>query len=1166
MHFHSRFADRAARCLSGLLALAVWISSFGVPAARAAASALAKTAAPSAAPVSLSLPALSGRGSSALPGAALAPALPGGTLPSLAVLATPRVLAAEAAAPTRAAASPAAVSRKFPSPASRAAATAAAVPAVKPQETVRAGVAAAVARLEKAGSAPDAKGAILDGLYFGAAREGVNAADAVDGSGAPKRRADASLKKLAIGELVAAAARSERALDSRLAAVRVLEKVPGAEGRAALEEVAAANPEGGASDYEVHRAALRALDLVHGVLRSLRPISEAHRKAILTDLAAEKPEIVLSDYDRTLAGTKEEISPRMAAALAAVFAADVEIALLTDRPAQPRFKGDITIFQSLAPMSPAQKEKLTVLSDIGAKTSLFDRNGSAVLIEESRSEWTPAERRVLADASRALKARFAEQDFLGNTEVYESDSYERFLPRSLGDEEIAEAGRIVDGVLKEGGLSGTHIVARRPLGAGDVPYVRVSAIDKSAAASRVRRDIRSLERARDTLRWGGGARALRWVGKIFSRFPARPIAARNTLVLGDSFMPEAVAPGADALMAQGAPGARVIAVAAAASPRLDNVFVWPTAGEAASLEILGAVASMPAGEADKKAVAGLFAQRTIAITTYILTTIAFTAISVPVIGWVGYGAVMAVGSLAPIAVGPLNGWLVDKLSARNSMAINTAARVVLDLFPPVLVLLGLINTPMLIIASVANFWILSSVMTTEGAYIKRLAGKKYVGPVNSLLWMNYLVVQVVLALILGFGAVVGMVGPINAYFIAAAINALVILPLVWFTMPNHKPMEPARTDSPRPSASERAAKTRAALLELVKRYRVGLVLLAASILSFVFVWHSPVPVALALAYLVTRTDGAKQLWAGRGRDVGKREQELVERIRAMEADGKNGSDELKAAKSELERWKKSPRIAMLYIALGAMTLGPLQSFAIPRFTEAVTGLPMSSPESTLLFGQYLGALFFGSLIANAAQVRLPELKVPFFGRIAGQRFLQGLVALLAPVWVYTSLAPGSVLASLGAFAAAALLMTLAAKLTNRAWIRILGLGMAGLWLPFFAWGSSWLSPATAMFLTVILAGAVYGPSFVALKTIFEGGLQKNVLGKMIGVQGSLLNAARSVAIGGTAAIYGALNPAFPIFLAVLGGFYAAIGVAFWLAPRFFPGLPKTMLRPGEHQE
>jgi len=71
---------------------------------------------------------------------------------------------------------------------------------------------------------------------------------------------------------------------------------------------------------------------------------------------------------------------------------------------------------------------------------------------------------------------------------------------------------------------------------------------------------------------------------------------------------------------------------------------------------------------------------------------------------------------------------------------------------------------------------------------------------------------------------------------------------------------------------------------------------------------------------------------------------------------------------------------------------------------------------------------------------------------------------------------------------------------------------------------------------------------------------------MIGVQGSLLNAARSVAIGGTAAIYGALNPAFPIFLAVLGGFYAAIGVAFWLAPRFFPGLPKTMLRPGEHQE
>ncbi|PCI37236.1 MAG: hypothetical protein COB53_07125 [Elusimicrobia bacterium] len=1210
MNSKSRIAGSTTRIISGLLSFAIWVSSFA-PAAASAAPVIGKTGKIGVqAPTTLIIPAIT---TPVLGDAALVilPGLQTGVLPTL----TPTVL---------------------PSLNAPAVVTAAAQP-----KTVSAQVAQVVKQLGKV-EGSSAQAHVLNGLYLGGLNAADDNTDGVDASGGAPSRNNNLKQTASLTEVAAAAMDSKSTLATRKAAVQDLAESKQDGAKQALTIVAGANRDGDADDYEVHRAALRALDSVYGELHSLRPISQQHKKEILAELSLDKPEMVLSDYDGTLADTKADISPEMAEAIASVPNAGIEFTLLTDRPAAPRYEGDITIFQSLAPMTPAQKSRLTVLSDIGDKTSIFNKDGSPQLLHEDKSEWSAADLATLAKASKALLARFGPQDFLGNDEVYDVDSFERFLPKNLSAAEIAEAGAITQAALKEGGLTDAHIVARRPFGADEVPYVRVSMRNKSVAAASIRKDARLLERARDIIRFGGGGRTLRFFKKIFSRFPPRPIAARNTIVIGDSFMPETVAPGSDALMAKGAPGAKVFAVGATASPRLDNVFVWPTLAEAASLEILGALGEKPISGVDKKGVAGLFAQRTLAIATFILTTIAFTAIAVPAIGWVGYGVVMATGALAPIAVGPLNGWIVDKLSARNSMMFNQSARVLLDFLPPALVLLGMVNTPMLIIAAIANFWVLSSVMTTEGAYIKRLAGKKYVGPINSLLWMNYLIVQVVLALILGFGAVVGIVGPINAYFIAAGINAFIIMPIVWYTMPNAKPIPKtllgleAEIASLKKEDTTRLTTLRKALMEResalgnevdqlelsideltqelqevsnsdrragietelrvnrenlgesltellrsptrtltlsqrrvflhrkiegrLKQYGVGAGLLAASVLSYFFLWASPIPIALALGYLVLRTDGAKLLWSGRGRDISKRETELVAKIRTLEAANNADSSELNEAKKELERWKKSPRIAMIYIALGALTLGPLQSFAIPRFTEAVTGLPMASPESSLLFGQYLGAMFFGSLIANAAQVRLPEVRVPILGRIAGQRFVQGIVAMLAPIWAYTSLVPGSILAAVSALIAAGVLMRMAATLTNRAWMKILGLGMAGIWLPYLAWGSAFLTPGTAMFLSVLLAGMVYGPAFVSLKTIFEGSLQKSLLGKMIGVQGSLLSTARAIAIGGTAAIYGALNPAFPSFLAALGIFYALIGIAFWISPRFFPSLPKTFLR------
>ena len=55
-------------------------------------------------------------------------------------------------------------------------------------------------------------------------------------------------------------------------------------------------------------------------------------------------------------------------------------------------------------------------------------------------------------------------------------------------------------------------------------------------------------------------------------------------------------------MSEAEPGAMTVAVGGLADPRIPNVFVWPTKGEAASVEILAALGKpAPAEEMDKKA-------------------------------------------------------------------------------------------------------------------------------------------------------------------------------------------------------------------------------------------------------------------------------------------------------------------------------------------------------------------------------------------------------------------------------------------------------------------------------------------------------------------------------------------------------------------------------------
>lgn len=1085
----------------------------------------------------------------------------------------------------------------------------------------------------------------------------------------PKRqtagREAAAQPETKLAQLEQAALDQSKPLDERLAAVESLAAERSEAVRAALARVAEAHPEGGAQDYEVHRAARRNLAEKFDELRSLRPMSEAHEAELLAGLEVE---VAVFDYDDTLEAHIAPISAETGAGLAAAQANGVDTVILTDRPDRRRHEKDTSIHDSLAGLDAAAKAGLTVISDKGTKTSLYDRQGQPVVVQEEIVAWTAAERAAILAAAEPLREKYGEQEYpagSGERQHLNDFSFVRFLPLGTAPERVEEAAEFFEAALITRGMKGYDVVGRTPAKADNPAYLLVSKTDKSIGVARTRATRRYLDQMRDALRFGFSGRVLALARRAFSLFPKRPVPGRKLLLVGDQMMGQGAGKGTDEFMLKGAPEAVALGVGGTADPRHKNAFLLRGKGKAATLRVLAALGKKRDGGLDRKAVFGLFAQRTLSISVFILTTIAFTAVAVPAVGWGGYGALMALGSLVPIAAGPINGWLVDKLSIRNSMALNTLMKTGLELIPVALVLTGSISFGSLLLASLANYWVLSSTMTTESAYVKRLAGQKHVGTVNSLLWLNYLAVQVLLALIFGVGQLVGIVGPVNAFLFAAGVHALLILPIIWLTMPNARSaprtlpeleaelaalrasgqadaareaalargiagrekelaeliaehgreneraveeigrleaaapqgaldwlrrgaaraqiraLEAESAGRAREAAAARAELDRAAVpargralpsgetvLRLLKTYWPSAVALAAAFGIYHFVWASAVPIAAALLLGIAQTAGYRMLKAGRGRDIGAQEGELAARLARRESELEQAGPErrpaleaeIRALRAQLARWRAAPWWAMLYLSLSALFLYPLQYFMVPRFTERVTGKPMSSPESTLLFGRYLGSLFFGNMISTAANARLPAVRVPLSGRVPLERFVQAAVAALAGIWFYTMLVPGSLLAAAGGALAAAALMALAAKLSARAWVRFIGAGFAGIWLPHLFWGAAFLPAETLMYASLLLAGMAYGPAMVALSSMFQRAFSAKVLGKMIGVQGSFFNAAISIGIGLSVAVYGALNPAFPALLAVFGGAYALLGALFFFAPRSLPALPETHLR------
>lgn len=917
-------------------------------------------------------------------------------------------------------------------------------------------------------SKPGEQGGILNQVFDGGTAQLGDLGGEVSGSLSAGVN---PLAQFSASDLQAAASDASKPSEERSSAVKALAERGEKE---SLKAVGASNPEGGAQDYEIKRQALRALANL-GEVVSLPPVSAAHAQEILSKISAQKPGLAVFDYDGTLAPYKEKIGADTAKSLSEA-SKEVPTAILTDRP---------DVQESISEMTAEQKSSLLIGENRGARISLYEKDGKANLVRQE-PVLTGEQKFILQKAADATKAAYGVQEYKGKTQDLSDYGFAVFLPIGMSKEKVAEAAA----AFKAQVGAEFDVVGRNAYKPEDPPYITVSKLDKSLGVTLLRQQSSFMDRLRSA------PAALR-------RFVLKPkasdlVAAKSTLVVGDHFFGQRTV---DSEMIKGAPGALAIAVGGQADPRLDNIFVWPTQGAEGSRQILGALSKKNGGDPQKNVLVGMFAQRTVSIVAFLLTTLAYPFIAIPVVGVAGFGALMALGPLAAIATGPLNGLIAQRLSARNAMAVNTVVRIVLALALPVFAGFGVLNFWTLLIASIANGWLLSSIMTTEGIYMKRFAGQ-YVGSINALAMINYLAIQVVLGLIIGVGSYVDKWNLMIPYYISAAAHALIVLPIIWKTIPNiiEKP-------AAAPAAGAAPAKKFFEVGPFFKRYWKEAALFAAGIALFPLI-HTTIPAAAALIYWVSRTQGFKDLWA-----------------------------------------QKNLRYAMLFSGLAAMLFFPMQSMLLPVVATTLAG----AAGKSLALGQLLGALFFGQLISNAGQAKLPDVKLPLIGSVKSPRLVQAVVLALAATWVGLKLFPGSLLAVGGAVALGAGLMWLAEKMNNRGWMRTVGIGLSAIMLPLL-FGFS----MPVFFTSLLMLGLFYGPGTVAVSSYFFGNVPREKSESMIAVQGSFFNGAISLGYGLMTLLTALVTPAgqklpeLGPLLWVLGPVFIVAGLVYTLAPKMLP--------------
>lgn len=536
--------------------------------------------------------------------------------------------------------------------------------------------------------------------------------------------------------------------------------------------------------------------------------------------------------------------------------------------------------------------------------------------------------------------------------------------------------------------------------------------------------------------------------------------------------------------------------------------------------------SAPDAATGARALKWMYIQDAISMSVFIMTSIAYPMIVIPAVGAVTYGVLMALGPLAAIALGPLSGMIANRFAPREGLAILSGLRAVLTVALPILALSGMISFWPLLIASIANGWQFSLLMTSRTAYTRRFAitdpkqtrSWLHIGNLTTLGFSIYFVLQVLMGSIGQIGGLVDAMSPMMPFWISAGVNVLLV-GLNYWKIPKIANVVSNAAGAVK-AAAEPFTKKAAAF---VKKFWKEIALFAGTM--GVYAWGlpfalpligtgigSPLWMAAALVYWISRTETFKSVMS-------------------------------------------TPKIrnALLLSALAAGLIYPFQNLAMPLIAASLGA-------KALIYGQLLGAFFFGQLLSNASMARLPEVRIPLINKTVGaERLLQAGVLTLAAIWAGVRLFPGSILAVAGAVAVGAALIAVTSRLTNRGWIKFFGIGLLAAVGVALSWGFY-----PGIFASVMLLGLFVGPFVSAINAYISGNSDPKMVSQTFGVSSSLFNAMTSFGYGllsATTKAYG--DPAFPSALTPIIAVYVAAAILFFFAPRWLPGLPEKSLRSPE---
>ncbi|MDP3541922.1 MAG: hypothetical protein Q8T11_05575 [Elusimicrobiota bacterium] len=527
-----------------------------------------------------------------------------------------------------------------------------------------------------------------------------------------------------------------------------------------------------------------------------------------------------------------------------------------------------------------------------------------------------------------------------------------------------------------------------------------------------------------------------------------------------------------------------------------------------------------------KAIKWMYIQDAISMSVFIMTSIAYPMIVIPAVGTVTFGVLMALGPLAAIALGPLSGMIATRFAPREGLAILSGLRALLTVALPIMALTGMISFWPLLLASIANGWQFSLLMTSRSAYTRRFAitdpkqtrSWLHIGNLTTIGFSIYFLLQVMLGSIGQIGGLIDAMNPMTPFWISAAVNVGLVF-LNYWKIPKIANIVSNAAGAVK-AAAEPFTKKAAAF---GKKFWKEIALFSGTIA--VYAWGlpfvlpvigtgigSPLWMAAALLFWISRTETFKKVMS-------------------------------------------TPKIrnALLLSALAAGLIYPFQNLAMPLIAASLGA-------KALIFGQLLGAFFFGQLLSNASMARLPEVKIPFTSKtIAAERLLQAGVLTLAAIWAGVRLFPGSLLAAAAAVAIGAAIIAVTSRLTHRGWIKFYGIGLMAAVGVALSWGFF-----PGIFASVMLLGLFVGPFVSAITSYISGNSDPKMVSQTFGVSSSLFNALTSFGYGLMAAstkAYG--DPAFPSALTPIIAVYVAAAILFFFAPRWLPGLPEKSLRSPE---